>query len=139
MYIVVMYTIFVTTKIYNMRKLDFASLQVRDLEVSKSFYTERLGFELSEMSNPYACVFKYNKGEASFAIRTPIGNIDGKELGIGVSLWFAIDQKIEELQSQLTEKGVTLIGTINNTPFGKTLMVKDPDGYVITFLEHPHG
>ena len=135
MYIVVMYTIFVTTKIYNMRKLDFASLQVRDLEISKAFYTERLGFELSEMSNPYACVFKYNKGEASFAIRTPIGNIDGKELGIGVSLWFAIDQKIEELQSQLTEKGVTLIGTINNTPFGKTLMAKDPDGYIITFLE----
>ena len=118
-----------------MRKLDFASLQVRDLEVSKAFYTERLGFELSEMSNPYACVFKYNKGEASFAIRTPIGNIDGKELGIGVSLWFAFDQKIEELQSQLTEKGVTLIGTINNTPFGKTLMAKDPDGYIITFLE----
>jgi len=135
LYIVVMYTIFVTTKIYNMRKLDFASLQVRDLEVSKAFYTERLGFELSEMSNPYACVFKYNKGEASFAIRTPIGNIDGKELGIGVSLWFAIDQKIEELQSQLTEKGVMLIGTINNTPFGKTLMAKDPDGYIITFLE----
>jgi len=118
-----------------MRKLDFASLQVRDLEVSKAFYTERLGFELSEMSNPYACVFKYNKGEASFAIRTPIGNIDGKELGIGVSLWFAIDEKIEELQSQLTDKGVTLIGTINNTPFGKTLMAKDPDGYIITFLE----
>jgi lactoylglutathione lyase len=118
-----------------MRKLDFASLQVKDLEVSKTFYTEKLGFEVSEMSNPYACVFKYNKGEASFAIRTPIGNIDGKELGIGASLWFAIDEKIEELQSQLTEKGVTLIGAINNTPFGKTLMAKDPDGYIITFLE----
>jgi catechol 2,3-dioxygenase-like lactoylglutathione lyase family enzyme len=52
-----------------MRKLDFASLQVRDLEVSKAFYTNKLGFELSEISNQYACVFKYNKGEASFAIR----------------------------------------------------------------------
>ena len=118
-----------------MRKLDFASLQVRDLEVSKTFYTNNLGFELSEMSNPHACVFKFNKGEASFAIRTPIGNIDGKELGIGASLWFAIDEKIEELQNQLIGKEVTLIGTINNTPFGKTLMAKDPDGYIITFLE----
>ena len=122
-------------KIYAMRKLDFASLQVRDLEVSKAFYTDKLGFEISGMSNPYACVFKFNKGEASFAIRTPIGNIEGKELGVGASLWFAIDEKIEELQRGLTEKGVTLIGTINNTPFGKTLMAKDPDGYVITFLE----
>lgn len=118
-----------------MRKLAFASLQVRDLEASKAFYTTKLGFEPSEQSNPYACVFTYNKGEASFAIRTPIGNIEGKELGVGASLWFAIDEKIEELQSKLTEKGVTLIGNINNTPFGKTLMAKDPDGYIITFLE----
>ena len=118
-----------------MRRLEFASLQVRDLAVSKVFYTEKLGFEVSEMSNPYACVFTYNKGEASFAIRTPIGNIEGKELGIGASLWFAIDEKIEDIQKQLIANEVMLIGAINNTPFGKTLMAKDPDGYVITFLE----
>lgn len=118
-----------------MRKLDFASLQVRDLEVSKAFYTNKLGFELSEMTNPEACIFKYNRGEASFAIRKPIGNLDGKELGVGASLWFAIDEKMETFQNQLTEKGVSLSGPINNTPFGKTLMVKDPDGYTITFLE----
>ncbi|WP_316806491.1 VOC family protein [Pedobacter agri] len=118
-----------------MRRLEFASLQVKDLAVSKVFYTEKLGFELSEMSNPHACVFTYNKGEASFAIRTPIGDIEGKQLGIGTSLWFAIDEKIEELQEQLIAKEVTLVGTINNTPFGRTLMAKDPDDYVITFLE----
>lgn len=122
-------------KYLKMRRLEFASLQVRDLEVSKAFYTGKLGFEVSEMSNPYACVFRFKKGEASFAIRTPIGNIEGKELGIGASLWFAIDEKIEDLQSKLTENEVIILGTINNTPFGKTLMVKDPDGYVITFLE----
>lgn len=118
-----------------MRKLEFASLQVRDLEVSKAFYTDKLGFESSEMTSPYACVFKYNKGEASFAIRTPMGDLDGKELGVGTSLWFVVDEKIEALQSQLIEKEVIILGTINNTPFGKTLMVKDPDGYTITFLE----
>ena len=118
-----------------MRKLDFASLQVKDLEISKAFYTRKLGFEISAMSNPYACVFTYNKGGASFAIRTPIGNIEGKELGVGVSLWFAVDEKIEALQIQLKAKGVTIIGDINNTPFGKTLVAKDPDGYMLTFLE----
>ena len=118
-----------------MRKLAFASLQVRDLEVSKAFYTNKLGFEVSEMSNPYACVFKYSQGEASFAIRTPMSNIDGKELGVGASLWFAIDGTMEDLHKNLTAKEVTILGTINNTPFGKTLMIKDPDGYIITFLE----
>lgn len=118
-----------------MRKLAFASFQVRDLEASKYFYTNKLGFELSAMSNPYACVFTYNKGEASFAIRTPIGNIDGKELGIGTSLWFAIEGTIEDLQTDLAAKGIAILGTVNSTPFGKTLLVKDPDGYTLTFLQ----
>ncbi len=118
-----------------MRRLEFASLQVRNLGVSKEFYTTKLGFKLSEMKNPEACIFKYNKDEASFAIRKSIGNLEGKELGVGASLWFAIDEKIEELQTRLTEKEVTLLGPINDTPFGQTLMAKDPDGYIITFLQ----
>jgi len=118
-----------------MRKLDFASLQVRDLEVSKNFYTKKLGFEASGATNPAACIFKYNKGETSFAIRTPIGNLDGKELGVGVSLWFAVDGNIEDLQEELLEKKVELLGPIQTTPFGKAITAKDPDGYSITFLQ----
>jgi len=118
-----------------MRKLDFASLQVRDLEVSKEFYTTKLGFELSEATNPAACIFKYNDGDASFAIRKPIGDLEGKELGVGVSLWFAIDGNIEDLQAELLEKKVQLLGPIQVTPFGKTIIAKDPDGYNITFLQ----
>lgn len=118
-----------------MRRLEFASLQVRDLEISKEFYTKKLGFELSEMSNPAAFIFKFNKGDASFAIRTPLEDIDNKELGNGVSIWFAIDEKIDELQSRLIENEVSILGTIMETPFGKALHVKDPDGYKLTFLE----
>lgn len=118
-----------------MRRLEFASLQVRDLEISKDFYTKKLGFEISEMSNPYAYVFKYNKGESSFAIRTPMSNLDGKELGIGTSLWFAIDGRIEDFQEELLTKEIPIVGTINNTPFGKTIIIKDPDGYTLTFLQ----
>jgi lactoylglutathione lyase len=118
-----------------MRKLEFASLQVRDLEASKEFYTTKLGFEQAGIPNPHACVFKYNKGEASFAIRTPIGNLEGKELGVGASLWFAIDGEIEDLQAQLLAKHVTLLGPVQLTPFGKIIIAKDPDGYNITFLK----
>lgn len=118
-----------------MRKLDFVSLQVRDLEVSKNFYINKLGFELTEPTNPAACIFKYNKGEASFAIRTPIGDIESKELGVGVSLWFAIDGEIEALQAKLLERNVPLMAPIQTTPFGKMIIAKDPDGYNITFLQ----
>lgn len=103
--------------------------------MSKDFYTEKLGFDVSEFSNPNAYVFKFNKCEASFAIRTPMTNIDNKELGVGVQLWFAIGGTIEDLQTDLTAKGIAILGTINNTPFGKTVIVKDPDGYTLTFLQ----
>lgn len=118
-----------------MRRLEFASLQVRDLEISKEFYTQKLGFEVLETGNPDAIVFRYHKGEASFAIRKPIGNIEGKELGVGASLWFAIDGNIEDLKADLEQKGVLILGGINPTPFGKIIMVQDPNGYVLTFME----
>ena len=118
-----------------MRKLIFASLQVRDLEVSKEFYTNKLGFELAGIPNTDACVFKYNAGEASFAIRKPLGDLADKELGIGASLWFIVDENLEDLQAKLTSMQIPLLGGINATPFGRTIIAKDPDGYNITFLQ----
>lgn len=118
-----------------MRQLRFASFQVKDLETSKVFYVSKLGFEIGESKNPEACLFKSNKDEAMFAIRKPLSNLDNKELGIGISLWFATDKKIEKLHAQLLEKGVTILDGINETPFGKTIIVQDPDGYKLTFLE----
>ena len=118
-----------------MRRLEFVSLQVLDLEASKKFYTEKLGFEIMETGNPAAVVFTYKKGDASFAIRNPIGNIEGKNLGLGVSIWFTIDGTIEDLKTEFAKKNVSVVGEVTNTPFGKTIMVKDPNGYTITFLE----
>ncbi|MGK6351627.1 VOC family protein [Parapedobacter sp. DT-150] len=117
-----------------MRQLTFASLQVNDLEASKDFYTNKLGFEIGE-TNPQACVFKYNKGEASFAIRTPLEDLDGKELGTGVALWFAVTENVDELKKQFIANGITTATPIMETPFGRAFHVKDLDGYKLTFLE----
>ena len=117
-----------------MKQLTFASLQVTDLEASKDFYTQKLGFEIGE-TNPQACVFKYNRGEASFAIRTPLEPIDGREPGIGVALWFAVNDNVDELKAQFISNGVTTAGPIIETPFGRAFHVKDLDGYKLTFLE----
>jgi lactoylglutathione lyase len=117
-----------------MRQLTFASLQVTNLEASKDFYEKMLGFEIGQ-TNPQACVFKYNQGEASFAIRTPLEPLEGRELGIGVALWFAIDKNVDELKKEFIVNGVTTTGPIIETPFGRAFHVKDPDGYKLTFLE----
>lgn len=116
-----------------MIQLTFASLQVRDLEASKAFYTEKLGFEIDN-SNPQACVFKYNQGQVSFAIRTPLEPLDEKELGVGLALWFAVNDNVEELKEKLITNGVTDVFPIIETPFGRAFHVKDIDGYKLTFL-----
>lgn len=118
-----------------MRRLEFASYQVRDIETSKEFYTKKLGFELSEMKNPEAVIFKFSKGEASFAIVKAREDIEEKELGKGVAIWFAIDEKIEDLELRFKENGVPILGSAMQTPFGMALHVKDPNGYKLTFLE----
>lgn len=117
-----------------MKQLTFASVQVSNLEASKEFYTNRLGFEIGD-TNPQACIFKYNQGQASFAIRTPLEPIEGKELGIGIALWFAVNENVDELKAQFIANGVTTAGPIIATPFGRAFHIKDPDGYQLTFLE----
>jgi len=135
LYIVVAYTIFVATiNLNKMKQLTFASLQVKNLEASKEFYTQKLEFEIGD-TNPQACIFKYNKGEASFAIRTPLEPIEGKELGIGVAIWFAVNENVDHLKEKFIENGVSTAGPIIETPFGRAFHVKDLDGYKLTFLE----
>jgi len=127
--------IFATTKnIYTMKQLTFASLQVKNLDASKEFYTEKLGFEIQDV-NPQACVFKYNEGEASFAIRTPLEALEGRELGTGVALWFAVEENVDKLKEQLISNGVQTAGPIIETPFGRAFHILDLDGYKLTFLE----
>jgi predicted lactoylglutathione lyase len=116
-----------------MIQLTFASLQVRDLEASVAFYTNKLGFEI-DSTNPQACVFKYNQGQASFAIRTPLEPLEGKELGIGVALWFAVDENVDDLKEKFIAKGLDNVGPIIETPFGRAFHIKDIDGYKLTFL-----
>lgn len=117
-----------------MKQLTFASLQVKDLEASKEFYTKKLGFEIGD-TNPQACIFKYNQGEASFVIRTPLEPLEERELGVGVALWFAVNEDVEVLREKLIGNGVETAGPIIETPFGRAFHVKDVDGYKLTFLE----
>jgi predicted lactoylglutathione lyase len=116
-----------------MRQLTFASLQVKNLEASKDFYTEKLGFKIGN-SNPQACVFNYNQGEASFAIRTPLEPLEEKEVGVGVALWFAVNESVDELKVKFIGNGVSTAGPIIDTPFGRAFHVTDLDGYKLTFL-----
>jgi lactoylglutathione lyase len=117
-------------------QLDFISIQVRNIEASKYFYTNMLGFEVAHEPNPDAVVFKNETG-ASFAIRTPIGDLPPlpTRLGTGCSLWFGYAGKITEYAAELQEKDAPIVQPPFETPFGMSIVVADPDGYSLTFHE----
>ncbi len=109
---------------------DFVALQVRDLEASTRFYTERLGLTPAPAGPPGAVVFTTEP--IPFAIREPAVDLDAtSRLGWGVALWLKADD-VDQLHDDLTGHGVPIVTAPFDGPFGRTFAFADPDGYVVT-------
>ena len=118
--------------------LDFISLQVRDLEKSKEFYHKTLRFQLAEYQQPEAVVFNDSQG-AIFAIRNPLIDLSTVgQLGLGASLWFSWSESIEDLHDYLQREEVKIVKPPFGTPFGRSIVIADPDGYLLTFHQVGH-
>lgn len=113
-------------------KLDFVSIQVRNLQASRTFYTETLGFAPVSEERPGVVVFQTQAG-AAFAIREPQIDLDAvSHLGWGVSLWFA-HPDVEALHERVTQQGMPIVRPPQDGPFGRMFTLSDPDGYALTF------
>jgi catechol 2,3-dioxygenase-like lactoylglutathione lyase family enzyme len=109
---------------------DFVALQVRDLEASRRFYTERLGLEPAPQSPPGAVVFQTTP--IPFAIREPAVDLAAaNRLGWGMALWLNCDDA-EALCVDLRANGVAITQEPFDGPFGRTFAFVDPDGYPLT-------
>lgn len=110
---------------------DFVALQVRDLEASARFYTERLGLKRAPGSPPGAVVFATEP--VPFAVREPMVDLDATDrLGWGVALWLKADGGIDAMHDDLAKQGVSITIAPFDSPFGRAFAFADPDGYVIT-------
>src|SRR2546428_9685355 len=70
---------------------DFFNLEVRDLAVSRAFYTEVLGLSIDPRFNT-ADVVAFDTTTIPFALSKPKGNLDeALHPGRGVSLWIDCD------------------------------------------------
>lgn len=109
---------------------DFIALQVRDLDASRRFYTERLGLVPAGRSPPEAVVF--NTKPIPFAIRKPMVDLSATDrLGWGVSLWIACDDA-DALHASLSAANMPIVAPPTDGPFGRFFIFRDPDGYAIT-------
>jgi catechol 2,3-dioxygenase-like lactoylglutathione lyase family enzyme len=111
------------------------SLAVSDLEVSKKFYTELLGFTFVRHSPAYEMMF-LTAGQDFVTLcksETPIR--PNPEGGRRVHHAFALDpDAYDDAKNFLIENGVEIIDEENRTTgtiLGRQFYIRDPDGNVI--------
>ncbi len=109
---------------------DFITLLVDDIERSRRFYEETLGFKPSPEVRPNAVAFSAQP--ISFAVRKrPEGpEATGRGNG-GILLWFKANSA-PALCDRLKSLGVRISQDISKGPFGMMFTFSDPDGYQIT-------
>jgi predicted enzyme related to lactoylglutathione lyase len=109
----------------------FLSLQVRDLQRAATFYEEALGLVRAPQSPPGAVVFTTTP--VAFAVREPAPgtDLDSGTPGLGVALWLACGDA-EAQHARAVGAGATVLTPPFDGPFGRTFVLRDPDGYAVT-------
>lgn len=116
---------------------DFISLQVRDLDASRSFYEQYLGLVRSQAGPPHAVVFETKP--IAFALRDVVPGVDLDAVaqpGVGAAIWLHATD-VQEIHDALVDDGRTIVAAPIDGPFGRTFTFADPDGYQITL--HDRG
>jgi predicted enzyme related to lactoylglutathione lyase len=109
---------------------DFLSIQVRDVEQSASFYERELGLERTAGSPLGVVAFKTSS--IPFAVREalPDTDLEAGPVGLGVLLSLRADDA-QALHDHLKRRGVQILIEPFDTPFGRTFVFQDPDGYAV--------
>jgi len=114
------------------------SLTVNDLEKSRAFYVDVLGFKVQERFEPEGKLVGY--GMLAGNVFFMIGQDDwqkgrDRKKGEGVRLYFGTKQSIDEVASGIKARGGALEYEPRDEPWGaRAFALVDPDGYKITFM-----
>ena len=109
-------------------------LEVSDLEESRTFYRDLLGFEETLHGEGAEGRCWYLIGDsARLGLWTPQVGIAGGRGGVHVHFAFAIaDDELDALRNRLLAASVKVEGPIQLGP-GRAIYVTDPDGNVVEF------
>jgi predicted enzyme related to lactoylglutathione lyase len=112
---------------------NFLTMQVRDLDRARSFYTDLVGFEPAESKVPTAAVF--DTAPIRLALRQSTVDLDSvKKLGWGVVVWIKAEDP-DKLAQRLNEAGVEITKPPCDGFCGREFQFRDPDGYELTVYE----
>lgn len=104
-------------------------LAVSDMNVSRAFYKDILGFEEAGWgSDEFTNLYREN---ASIYL------CKGAQGNPGTWCWVGFDGDIFKLHKDLREKGVTIRQVPTNHSWAMEMQVEDPDGHVLRFGTDP--
>ena len=105
-------------------------LMVSDLEVSKTFYTELLGFDIRPDAKPLP------DGRPFVAFRQGLGLTAGGPGDRRQVDHFAFEvRNVSALNDRLKAAGVEFERELGDGPYGQAIYVRDPDGNVLELFE----
>jgi catechol 2,3-dioxygenase-like lactoylglutathione lyase family enzyme len=109
-------------------------LEVSDLEASRAFYRDLLGFEETLYGEGREGRYWYLIGEsARLGLWTPQVGLAGGRGGAHVHFAFAVgDAEVEAIRERILSGGGEVEGPIQLGP-GRAIYVTDPDGNVVEF------
>lgn len=120
-------------------------LSVSDIEKSKRFYINLLGFKLEyERKEDKFAFLSYNGAQLMIEQINDNWNVGALEYPLGRGINFQIEtNEIEEISNRLKENNIKVFKDIfeskyvaNNEVFiEKELLVQDPDGYLLRFQQ----
>ncbi len=107
-----------------------AILSVKDMNVSRAFYKEILGFEEAEWgTDVFTSVNRENAG---------IYLCKGTQGNPGTWIWIGFDGDIFKLEEDLKAKGVKIKQEPTNYSWALEMQIEDPDGHVLRFGTDPN-
>lgn len=115
---------------------DFISLQVRDFFRSRKFYSETLGLRVDPRFD-IPDFFLFDTNSIPFAItQARVDPDEAPQPGWGVTLWIDCDQ-VDALHARLQAAETLILTPPYDSPFGRAMVLVDPDGYRLTANQHP--
>lgn len=121
-------------------KFCWTSLVVKDLEKSIKFYTEIVGLALDRRFKPNELMEIAFLGKAPTKLELIQDESAQASSAEGISVGFIIEGKLEEVMHKLNDQGFTEQSEVHSpSPSMRFVYVKDPDGFLVQFVEAAEG
>ena len=108
------------------KQLNFAGLTVKDVAKATEFYTNRLGLKAVQEQPGEYTMFAPG-GDTMFAVLSGIPDADVTQ---SFDAAFVVED-VDATHKAWKEAGVEMVTEPHDMPFGRTFLIRTPDGHVL--------